>query len=118
MKRIHYNKLIRDKIPDKMDRRKVAYRICCLKQKEFAKELVKKVEEEGRGLRRVNNRKQMILELADVVAVVNEIKKVFKIKKSELDQAIKANQQCKGGFKKRLYLYWTEKGSYWSNEQK
>jgi len=50
MKKIFYQKLIRDKIPEKMTRVGAAFEIRHLGKKEFEKELLKKVGEEASGL--------------------------------------------------------------------
>jgi predicted house-cleaning noncanonical NTP pyrophosphatase (MazG superfamily) len=50
MKKIHYNKLIRDNIPEKMTRLGAAFETRILTQQEFKLELLKKVGEEASAL--------------------------------------------------------------------
>jgi hypothetical protein len=56
--------------------------------------------------------------LADVAAVIDEIKKFKKISEKDLKTAMKANIEKKGGFKKKLYLVWSEDTGYRTNEKK
>jgi len=50
MKKIYYNKLIRDKIPEKIKKSGGDFKIGELKARDFEKELIKKVGEEADGL--------------------------------------------------------------------
>ena len=117
-KKIYYNKLIRDNIPAKMDRVGAAYEIRKLDGKEFEKELLKKVGEEASGLLAARNRKGLIEELADILDVIEEIRRHWKIKPSCLRKKQKENALKKGGFKKRIYLVWSEDTEYKTNERK
>lgn len=118
MKKIYYRKLIRDRIPEKMERAGAAYKVRRLRKKEFEKELIKKVEEEASGLQRAGNKIELVEELADVLDVVEEIKKVKKIKVQEINKAQKENDKKKGGFKKKIFLVWSEDTGYRTNERK
>ena len=101
-----------------MDRVGAAYEIRELGRKEFEKELLKKVEEEASGLTKTRNKQELVEELADVLDVVEEIKKVKKIKPEEIIKAKKDNAKSKGGFKKRIYLVWSEDTGYKTNEKR
>lgn len=118
MKKTYYRKLIRDKIPQKMDRVGAAYEIRKLGKKEFEKELLKKVGEEASGLLTAKNKKELIEELADVLDVIEEIRRYWKIKPSCLLKSQKENALKKGGFKKKIYLVWSEDNGYRTNERK
>jgi predicted house-cleaning noncanonical NTP pyrophosphatase (MazG superfamily) len=118
MKKIHYNKLIRDKIPEKMTKSGAAFKIKHLASKQYKKELLKKVFEESDGLVAARNRDELTSELADVLEVLEEIRKFNKIKPSCIRDARVKNMQRKGGFNKRLFLYWAEDTGYRSNERR
>lgn len=118
MKKVYYRKLIRDKIPAKMDRVGAAYEIRKLGKKEFEKELLKKVGEEASGIPKARSKSELIEELADVLDVVDEIRRVKKIKSSEIVKRQKENAKKKGGFRKRIYLVWSEDNGYRTNERK
>ena len=118
MKKIHYNKLIRDKIPEVIAKDGGTFKVEKLTNKKFEKELIKKVEEEASALPKCKTRKELIEELGDVLDVIDEIKKLKKIKQTELRQAREKAFVKKGGFKKRLFLFWTSDTGYRSNEKK
>ncbi|MFA6047927.1 MAG: nucleoside triphosphate pyrophosphohydrolase [Parcubacteria group bacterium] len=118
MKKIFYNKVIRDRIPDVIKEWGGVFEIKKLKGIEFEKELIKKVGEEASGLLAAKDRKELISELADVVDVIEEIKKLKKISTSELKKAQKAGFAKKGGFKKKLFLVWSSDTGYKSNERR
>jgi predicted house-cleaning noncanonical NTP pyrophosphatase (MazG superfamily) len=117
MKKIHYNKLIRDKIPAKMDKKGARYSVKKLGSKQFEQELMKKVGEESDGLISTKTKVELIDELSDIIAVIEEIKKFKKINHRQMSAALKKNMDKKGGFKKRLFLYWSEDTGYKTNER-
>jgi len=118
MKKIFYQKLIRDKIPEKMTRVGAAFEIRHLGKKEFEKELLKKVGEEASGLPKAKKKEEIIEELADVLDVVEEVRRHWKIKPSCLRTKQKENFVKKGGFKKKIFLVWSEDNGYRTNERK
>jgi predicted house-cleaning noncanonical NTP pyrophosphatase (MazG superfamily) len=118
LKKIFYRKLIRDNIPVKMDRVEAAYETRKMGKKEFKRELLKKVGEEASGLLAAKNKKELIEELADVLDVIKEIRKHWEIKPSCIRKSQKENARKKGGFKKKIYLVWSEDTGYRTNERK
>ena len=118
IKKIYYHKLVRDKIPEIIKKSGGLAEFKKLTAKQFEKELLKKVGEESSALPGVKSRKELIDELADVTAVVDEVKKFKKITEKELRTAIDANMDRKGGFKKKLYLVWSEDTGYRTNENR
>lgn len=118
MKKVFYRKLIRDKIPAKMDRGGAAHEIRQLGKKEFERELLKKVGEEASGLLAAKNRKELIEELADILDVVEEVRRYWKIQPSCILDKQKENARKKGGFKKKIFLVWSEDTGYRTNERR
>ncbi len=118
MKKIYYYKLIRDRIPEKIRKKGGTSKTRVLKAREFERELLKKVEEEASALPRVRSRTALISELADVIDVLYEIKKVKKISDKEIAAAQWENFKRKGGFRKRLYLVWASDTGYRTNERR
>ncbi|MFH1597843.1 MAG: nucleoside triphosphate pyrophosphohydrolase [Patescibacteria group bacterium] len=118
MKKIYYNKLIRDKIPEKIEKSGGTgfYRI--LKKKEYEAKLIQKVEEEASGLTAAKSKQELTDELADVIEVIEEIKKVKKITDKQIKTARRKNMTKKGGFKKRIFLNWTSDTGYRTNEKR
>ena len=118
MKKIHYNKLIRDRIPDKIRKSGGISRIRKLKKKEYERELLTKVGEEASALPKLTKKSELTSELADIIDVIEEIKKFKKIATSDIKRAQAVNLRKKGGFHKRLFLYWTSDTGYKTNERR
>src|SRR3989344_2019303 len=112
MKKIYYNKLVRDKIPEKIKKNSGNYEIHKLSQKRFEAELLKKVGEEASGLISSKTKDELAFELADIVAVIEEIKKVKGISSKQIIKALKENFERKGGFNKKLFLVWSSDTGY------
>lgn len=115
--KVFYNKLIRDRIPEKIAAKGSQCETRELREEEFKVELRKKVGEEASALIGELNREELASELADILAVIDEIRKVEDISDEELAMAIATNHQKKGGFEKRLFLEWSSDDGYKSNEQ-
>lgn len=118
MKKIFYNKLIRDKIPETIQARGSRCFTRRLTAKAFERALLKKIGEEASGVLAARTRRELISELADVIDVIEELQRLKRISAHELKTAQRANQQRKGGFKKRLFLTWSSDDGYISNESK
>ncbi|MFA5134835.1 MAG: nucleoside triphosphate pyrophosphohydrolase [Patescibacteria group bacterium] len=118
MKKIFYNKIIRDNIPNRIRSAGADYSVCVLPKKKFEKELIRKVEEEAGGMQRAQTRRELIDEMADVIDVLEAIRLLKKISKREVAAARTCNQTKKGGFKKRLFLFWSSDSGYKINEKR
>ncbi|MDD2224758.1 MAG: hypothetical protein PHP97_01180 [Candidatus Shapirobacteria bacterium] len=118
MEKLHFNRLIRDNVRDKLINKGLVFRIEKLDEIDFEKELLKKVSEEGEGLIAAETREEFLSEFDDLLYVVEEIKRFKNITDKELEEVRKENFARKGGFKKRLYLHWTSDDGYRTNEKK
>lgn len=118
MKKIYYNKLIRDSIPERIRESGADFGVKELSDEEFEKELVKKVEEEASALPKARTKEELVSELGDVLDVIDEIKKLKGISEEELAASRAKEFERKGGFAKRLFLFWTTDSGYRSNEKR
>jgi predicted house-cleaning noncanonical NTP pyrophosphatase (MazG superfamily) len=118
IKKVFYNKLVRDKIPQIIAKVGGTAEFRKLSPDEFRKELLLKVGEEASGLITAKTREDLIKELADIEAVTDEVKKVYGITDEELKFAKKANFDKKGGFDEKLFLTWSEDTGYKTNERR
>ena len=116
-KKIYYNKVIRDKVAEKMKRNGVKFLAKTLSQKAFEKALIPKVAEEASGVVNAKNRTELIQELTDLLVVIDEVKRVKKISPAELKKTRRENMAKKGGFSKKLWLVWSEDTGYKTNEK-
>lgn len=116
--KIYYNKLIRDRIPEKIAKAGAACETRLLTEEEFERELVKKVEEEASGMPAAASREELIEEMGDVLDVIDEVRKLKGITDAELAVTRARALEKKGGFEKRLFLLWSSDDGYKTNEKK
>ncbi len=110
-----YNKLVRDKIPEeinKMKGRKAKYRI--MDDNEYTKELNKKLLEECHEFIEEND----IKELADVMEVIETIVKLKNINWEEVRKIQIEKRNKKGSFNKKIYLEYVEEDKRNIREEK
>lgn len=118
IKKIYYQKLVRDKIPQRIEESGARFEIKTLSEIDFKKELLKKVSEEAGGLSNGTNRKEIVSEMGDLLDVLEEVKTHFKIKPEDLKESRKKEFQRKAGFKKKIFLVWAEDTGYKTNEKR
>lgn len=103
MKKVH-NKLVRDNIPEIIEKAGKECKIRILDDDEFVIELKKKLCEEAIEVLETNSKKELIEEIGDVLEIIDTIKKFCNICNNEL-MTIKNNKIKKNGaFEKRLFL--------------
>lgn len=108
MKKVFHQKLVRDKIPPII---KAAGRTCevrVMEKGDFAKALKEKLIEEGKELQAVKE-KDLVEEMADVLEVLYSLAKLYKIDFKLVEAKRAQKQKKRGGFKKRLFLVWSER---------
>lgn len=105
-KRYYHRKLIRDKIPEFIEKNKGEYEAKVLTEAEFEKELRKKLVEESKEL--IDAPKESLLnELADVLELVKSIASHYKLSFPQVEEYQKQKRKKRGRFKKRLFLIWS-----------
>jgi len=102
-----YNKLIRDKIPEIIEDAGEKPKIKTLNQKDFVKELKKKVVEEAHELQKAKNKKDVLNELVDIQELIDALRKVHKVSLNKLINTQQEKNKKRGSFRKRLYLIGT-----------
>lgn len=106
MKKIYYNKLIRDKIPEVITQKGGKYKTRVLLKKEFEKELKKKLLEESKELLEAP-KKELVNELSDVLEVIKSLASHYKIDFKEIEKYRIKKRKERGGFLKGLFLIWS-----------
>lgn len=102
---IKYNKLVRDKIPQiivnykSTGKYKIAY-----KDSEYIKYLQDKLVEEAIEARDSTNNKSLIEEFADILEVIDALRKIKCITKYKINKVKKSKRKKKGAFDKRFIL--------------
>ncbi len=106
-----YDKLIRDQVPAIMDGKSVRYQMHALDEGRYRLELFRKMQEEAGEIVPDLSRERLVEELCDLRAVCEAICELEQISPAELGAAFLQNMTKKGGFKKRIFLEWTEGSS-------
>ena len=115
--RVFYNKLVRDRIKDKIEGKGEECEVRVIEDdEEFEEELLKKVREEADALSRVRTREEFLLEYADLMVVLDTLTKELEISEADIQVALAENLEKKGGFAKRYFLHWSSDAGYRSNE--
>jgi len=96
----------------------IAFEVRKLNKKSYEKALLAKLEEEAGGIINAKTKEILVDELADILAVIEEIKQLKKISSTELHSIQNVNMETKGGFAKRLWLVWSEDTEYKTNEKR
>ena len=116
MNKLEFNKLVGDNVIPRLIERNIAFESRMLEDDdEFERELVKKVIEEAGEIRDSSDREELIKEIADLVDVVDALRKLNEISDEELAVALATRREKRGGFSKRQYVLWTEDDGYRSN---
>ncbi|MBT4327474.1 MAG: nucleoside triphosphate pyrophosphohydrolase [Candidatus Nitrosopelagicus sp.] len=97
---MNYNKAVRDKIPEIIEKSGSKYHVKTLSDIEFLKKLEEKLNEEVAEYQSDKNPE----ELADILEVINRIAELKGISKEKLDQIRIKKSEKKGGFKDNIFL--------------
>ena len=99
-----HNKLIRDRIPEIIEKDGNTADIIILSEESFKQAIKEKLIEEATEVCNAQDRDDILSELADLQEVMDTIKQMYNINTLEVNtiQAVKALQR--GKFEKRLYL--------------
>ena len=101
----NYNKLIRDRIPEVMEKEGVKFRVRILNDEEYKEELLKKLVEEAKEvLETKGDRIELVREIGDILEVIESIQKIFELNKDEIEKVKNEKKNKRGGFKEKLFL--------------
>lgn len=100
-----YPKLVRDNIPEIIEKeRGQKPKTRTLEGEEFQKYLLKKMVEEATELRNAKDKEHLAEELADLLAVIDELLKVNDLTLEEIRKIQTQKAEKRGGFKKRILM--------------
>lgn len=117
MKKVYYNKLVRDQIKSKIEGKGEACSVRPIEDvDEFIQELLKKVMEESDALAHSRTRAEFLSEYADLMVVLDALTATLEISEADLKVALSLNVEKKGLYKLRYFLNWSEDSGYQSNE--
>lgn len=117
MKRVYYNKLVRDRIKEKIEKKGEHTEVRVIEDTdEFQQELFKKITEEATALSKVRSRGEFLDEYADLMVVLDALTDLLEISEADIKTALSENIERKGGFKERHFMLWSDDSDYKSNE--
>jgi predicted house-cleaning noncanonical NTP pyrophosphatase (MazG superfamily) len=99
-----YNKLVRDKIPEVIERDEKKATFRTLTDEEYIKELKKKSYEELDEFCAAVTSKEAIEELADLLEIIHAHVEVLGTSFDEVEQVRQRKAMERGGFKKKIFL--------------
>lgn len=99
-----YNKLVRDLIPEiiQKDNKKCTTKI--LDEENYVIELKKKLVEELEEYQEATSNEEAIEELADILELMHALAEVHGSSMGEVEEVRKEKAEARGGFKDRIYL--------------
>lgn len=95
-----YNKLVRDKIPEIIEKQGQEPNIRIMEEEEYIQALEQKLDEEVGEFHRDQNTE----ELADILEVVFALAKTLGCSKEQLMQVYQKKHNARGGFDQRIFL--------------
>ncbi len=101
---MHFDKLVRDRIPEILQKQGVVVEARVLTTEEYAKVLRTKLIEEASELDRALTTKDMQEEIADVLEVIEAIAAFSGLSLEDIRAIQKSKREERGGFSKRIFL--------------
>lgn len=101
---IFYNKLIRDKIPEVIEKTGKKFTTKILSNEEYLQELQAKGFEELKEYVEAKDKESLLEELADVLEVVYALVEYHGTSINEIEDIRKRKANARGGFKEKIYL--------------
>ncbi|TCP19939.1 putative house-cleaning noncanonical NTP pyrophosphatase (MazG superfamily) [Scopulibacillus darangshiensis] len=99
-----YNKLVRDRIPEIIEKTNKKADTRILSSEEYITELRNKSFEELREYMETDNNQDAIEELADLLETIHALAKCHDMDFSEVERVRKAKAEKRGGFEERIFL--------------
>ncbi|MER2262075.1 MAG: nucleoside triphosphate pyrophosphohydrolase [Psychrobacillus sp.] len=99
-----YNKLVRDLIPQVIEKSGSKFSTRILDKSEHLTEVKNKLYEEVKEFEATDNRKDALEELADILELIHAALPIHETTYEELEQIRLAKKEKRGGFKEGIYL--------------
>jgi len=103
-----YNKLVRDKIPEIIEKDGENPFTRILNDAEYKEELKNKLREEAEEFILAKDNTELVKEMSDILEVLEYIEKSFNLNKEEILKVKEERKQKRGGFDKKIFLEKTE----------
>ncbi|MCC3646857.1 nucleoside triphosphate pyrophosphohydrolase [Cytobacillus oceanisediminis] len=99
-----YNKLVRNRIPEIIERSGKKYTTRVLDQTEYIKELKKKNFEELEEYTNAENDEEALEELADLLEIIHALAETHGASIEKVEELRKQKAEERGGFKEKIFL--------------
>lgn len=99
-----YNKLVRDKIPELIERNGETCKVKMLDKSTYFQELKTKLKEEVNEYLQAENDVEAIEELSDVLEIIHSLSTIHGEGFKDIEAARKKKFVERGGFKEKVYL--------------
>ncbi|MFA9556732.1 phosphoribosyl-ATP pyrophosphohydrolase [Evansella sp. AB-rgal1] len=99
-----YNKLVRDNIPNIIEKTGKKYQTRTLDEKEYINELKVKLGEEVEEYLQTVSDEHSVEDLADVLEIIHSLVKVHGTTMEDLEAVRKEKETKRGGFQERIFL--------------
>ncbi|WP_226617766.1 nucleoside triphosphate pyrophosphohydrolase [Cytobacillus firmus] len=103
-----YNKLVRDRIPEIIDKTGKKYSTRVLDKTEYIKELKKKSFEELEEYTNAENDEEALVELADLLEIIHALAETHGASIEKVEELRKQKAEERGGFKDKIFLIQVE----------
>lgn len=104
----HYNKLVRDRIPEIIEREGKRLSTKILDEDEYVSHLDEKLKEELAEYLKCEETKDQIEELADMLEVILALAEAKGVTPQELEAVRRQKADKRGAFNERILLEWVE----------
>ncbi len=108
MKKYHFNKLVRNKLPERFTQEGISFAQSKLTDDQFALELKNKLLEEVLEVKDADSREDLIKELADVMEVVEAIKVAYSISSKDIEEERVVKSNLNGHFSAENFIHYIE----------
>lgn len=108
MARVNFNKLIRDRVKEKIEQKGDTCKVDVLDDMAFETALRAKLIEEATELSVAKTRNEFLEEYVDLLVVLDELILRYELSEADIKLALVESLEKKGGFKNRHFLRWSE----------
>ena len=99
-----YNKLVRDLIPEIIEKSGKPFSVETLSEKDYIKELKRKLEEEIEEYLKSETNQEATEELADILEVIYALAQTHHTSPDQLEALRKEKAEKRGGFQEKFFL--------------
>ena len=99
-----YNKLVRDNIPQVIEKTNKQFSTRILSKEEYMVEVKKKMKEELEEYQEATTNEEAVEELADILELMYAAVKIHGATVEQLEEVRRAKAEKRGGFEKRIFL--------------